>query len=588
MALSNTATPKYYGQFRDAVIRGEIPVCEEISMEMNRIDDLIANPGIWYDDQAIQGFIDYCENELTLTDGEDLHLLDSFKLWAEQIFGWYYFIERSIYEPNPDGHGGHYVNKTIKKRLINKQYLIVARGAAKSMYASCIQNYFLNVDTSTTHQVTTAPTMAQAEEVMSPIRTAITRSRGPLFQFLTEGSLQNTTGSKANRVKLASTKKGIQNFLTGSLLEVRPMSIDKLQGLRVKVATIDEWLSGDVREDVVGALEQGAAKEQGGGKNDDYLILAISSEGTVRNGSGDTIKMELMKILKGEYDARRTSIFWYKLDSIDEVNDPAMWLKANPNLDKTVTYETYQDAVERAEQNPAQRNDILAKRFGIPMEGYTYYFTYEETLPQDRKRDYWGMPCSLGADLSQGDDFCAFTFMFPLTNGAFGIKTRNYISSKTLMKLPSAMRVKYDEFMKEGSLIVLEGTVLDMMQVYDDLDKHIIDSEYDVRSFGFDPYNAKEFVARWEMENGPFGIEKVIQGAKTESVPLGELKKLSEDRLLLFDEELMSFAMGNCITMEDTNGNRKLLKKRYDQKIDAVAAMMDAYVAYKLNKDAFE
>ena len=588
MALSNTATPKYYGQFRDAVIRGEIPVCEEISMEMNRIDDLIANPGIWYDDQAIQGFIDYCENELTLTDGEDLHLLDSFKLWAEQIFGWYYFVERSIYEPNPDGHGGHYVNKTIKKRLINKQYLIVARGAAKSMYASCIQNYFLNVDTSTTHQVTTAPTMAQAEEVMSPIRTAITRSRGPLFQFLTEGSLQNTPGSKANRVKLASTKKGIQNFLTGSLLEVRPMSIDKLQGLRVKVATIDEWLSGDVREDVVGALEQGAAKEQGGGKNDDYLILAISSEGTVRNGSGDTIKMELMKILKGEYDARRTSIFWYKLDSIDEVNDPAMWLKANPNLDKTVTYETYQDAVERAEQNPAQRNDILAKRFGIPMEGYTYYFTYEETLPQDRKRDYWGMPCSLGADLSQGDDFCAFTFMFPLTNGAFGIKTRNYISSKTLMKLPSAMRVKYDEFMKEGSLIVLEGTVLDMMQVYDDLDKHIMDSEYDVRSFGFDPYNAKEFVARWEMENGPFGIEKVIQGAKTESVPLGELKKLSEDRLLLFDEELMSFAMGNCITMEDTNGNRKLLKKRYDQKIDAVAAMMDAYVAYKLNKDAFE
>ena len=588
MALSNTATPKYYGQFRDAVMRGEIPVCEEISMEMNRIDDLIANPGIWYDDQAIQGFIDYCENELTLTDGEDLHLLDSFKLWAEQIFGWYYFVERSIYEPNPDGHGGHYVNKTIKKRLINKQYLIVARGAAKSMYASCIQNYFLNVDTSTTHQVTTAPTMAQAEEVMSPIRTAITRSRGPLFQFLTEGSLQNTTGSKANRVKLASTKKGIQNFLTGSLLEVRPMSIDKLQGLRVKVATIDEWLSGDVREDVVDALEQGAAKEQGGGKNDDYLILAISSEGTVRNGSGDTIKMDLMKILKGEYDARRTSIFWYKLDSIDEVNDPAMWLKANPNLDKTVTYETYQDAVERAEQNPAQRNDILAKRFGIPMEGYTYYFTYEETLPQDRKRDYWGMPCSLGADLSQGDDFCAFTFMFPLTNGTFGIKTRNYISSKTLMKLPSAMRAKYDEFMKEGSLIVLEGTVLDMMQVYDDLDKHIMDSEYDVRSFGFDPYNAKEFVARWEMENGPFGIEKVIQGAKTESVPLGELKKLSEDRLLLFDEELMSFAMGNCITMEDTNGNRKLLKKRYDQKIDAVAAMMDAYVAYKLNKDAFE
>ena len=587
MALSNTATPKYYGQFRDAVMRGEIPVCEEISMEMNRIDDLIANPGIWYDDQAIQGFIDYCENELTLTDGEDLHLLDSFKLWAEQIFGWYYFVERSIYEPNPDGYGGHYVKKTIKKRLVNKQYLIVARGAAKSMYASCIQNYFLNVDTSTTHQVTTAPTMAQAEEVMSPIRTAITRSRGPLYQFLTEGSLQNTTGSKANRVKLASTKKGIQNFLTGSLLEVRPMSIDKLQGLRVKVATIDEWLSGDVREDVVGALQQGAAKEQGGGKNDDYLILAISSEGTVRNGSGDTIKMELMKILKGEYNAPRTSIFWYKLDSMDEINDPAMWLKANPNLDKTVTYETYQDDVERAEQNPAQRNDILAKRFGIPMEGYTYYFTYEETLPH-RERDYWGLPCSLGADLSQGDDFCAFTFLFPLSNGAFGIKTRNYITSKTLMKLPAAMRIKYDEFIKEGSLIVLEGTVLDMMEVYDDLDNHIISCEYDVRSFGFDPYNAKEFVARWERENGPFGIEKVIQGAKTESVPLGELKKLSEERLLLFDEELMTFAMGNCITLEDTNGNRKLLKKRYEQKIDAVAAMMDAYVAYKNNKDAFE
>ena len=588
MALSNTATPKYYGQFRDAVMRGEIPVCEEISMEMNRIDDLIANPGIWYDDQAIQGFIDYCENELTLTDGEDLHLLDSFKLWAEQIFGWYYFVERSIYEPNPDGHGGHYVKKTIKKRLVNKQYLIVARGAAKSMYASCIQNYFLNVDTSTTHQVTTAPTMAQAEEVMSPIRTAITRSRGPLYQFLTEGSLQNTTGSKANRVKLASTKKGIQNFLTGSLLEVRPMSVDKLQGLRVKVATIDEWLSGDVREDVVGALQQGAAKEQGGGKNDDYLILAISSEGTVRNGSGDTIKMELMKILKGEYNAPRTSIFWYKLDNLDEINDPAMWLKANPNLDKTVTYETYQDDVERAEQNPSQRNDILAKRFGIPMEGYTYYFTYEETLPQDRKRDYWGMPCSLGADLSQGDDFCAFTFLFPLPGGAFGVKTRNYISSTTLMKLQPAMRVKYEEFMNEGSLIVLEGTVLDMMEVYDDLDKHIIDFEYDVRSFGFDPYNAKEFVARWETENGPFGIEKVIQGARTESVPLGELKKLAEERLLLFDEELMSFAMGNCITLEDTNGNRKLLKKRYDQKIDAVSAMMDAYVAYKVNKDAFE
>ena len=587
MALSNTATPKYYGMFRDAVIRGDIPVNEEISMEMNRIDALIANPGIWYDDRAIQGFINFCETELTLTNGEDLHLLDSFKLWAEQIFGWYYFVERSVYEPNPDGHGGHYVNKRIKKRLINKQYLIVARGAAKSMYASCIQNYFLNVDTSTTHQVTTAPTMAQAEEVMSPIRTAITRSRGPYFKFLTEGSLQNTTGSKANRTRLASTKKGIQNFLTGSLLEVRPMSIDKLQGLRVKVATVDEWLSGDVREDVVGALEQGAAKEQGGGANNDYLIVAISSEGTVRNGSGDTIKMELMKILKGEYADIHTSIWWYKLDSIDEVNDPSMWLKANPNLNKTVTYETYQDAVERAEHNPAERNDILAKRFGIPMEGYTYFFTYEETLPH-RRRDYWSLPCSLGADLSQGDDFCAFTFLFPLSNGSFGIKTRNYISSLTLMKLPSAMRVKYDQFMKEGSLVVLEGTVLDMMQVYEDLDNHIIQCEYDVRCFGFDPYNAREFVERWEHENGSFGIEKVIQGAKTESVPLGELKKLSEERMLLFDEDLMSFAMGNCITLEDTNGNRKLLKKRYDQKIDAVSALMDAYVAYKLNREAFE
>ena len=587
MALSNTATPKYYGMFRDAVIRGDIPVNEEISMEMNRIDALIANPGIWYDDQAIQGFINFCETELTLTNGEDLHLLDSFKLWAEQIFGWYYFVERSVYEPNPDGHGGHYVNKRIKKRLINKQYLIVARGAAKSMYASCIQNYFLNVDTSTTHQVTTAPTMAQAEEVMSPIRTAITRSRGPYFKFLTEGSLQNTTGSKANRTRLASTKKGIQNFLTGSLLEVRPMSIDKLQGLRVKVATVDEWLSGDVREDVVGALEQGAAKEQGGGANNDYLIVAISSEGTVRNGSGDTIKMELMKILKGEYADIHTSIWWYKLDSIDEVNDPSMWLKANPNLNKTVTYETYQDAVERAEHNPAERNDILAKRFGIPMEGYTYFFTYEETLPH-RRRDYWSLPCSLGADLSQGDDFCAFTFLFPLSNGSFGIKTRNYISSLTLMKLPSAMRIKYDQFMKEGSLVVLEGTVLDMMQVYEDLDNHIIQCEYDVRCFGFDPYNAREFVERWEHENGSFGIEKVIQGAKTESVPLGELKKLSEERMLLFDEDLMSFAMGNCITLEDTNGNRKLLKKRYNQKIDAVSALMDAYVAYKLNREAFE
>ena len=581
MALSNTATPKYYGMFRDAVIRGEIPVNQEISMEMNRIDDLIANPGIWYDDQAIQGFVDYCENELTLTDGEDLHLLDSFMLWAEQIFGWYYFVERSVYEPSEDGHGGRYITKSIKKRLINKQYLIVARGAAKSMYGSCIQNFFLNVDTSTTHQITTAPTMKQAEEILSPIRTSITRARGPLFQFLTEGSIQNTTGSKANRVKLASTKKGIENFLTGSLLEIRPMSIDKLQGLRCKVATVDEWLSGDVREDVIGAIEQGASK------NDDYLIVAMSSEGTVRNGSGDTIKMELMDILKGEYINPHVSIWWYKLDSIDEVSDPDMWRKANPNLGKTVTYETYQLDVERAEKNPAVRNDILAKRFGIPMEGYTYYFTYEETLPH-RRRDYWGMPCSLGADLSQGDDFCAFTFLFPLSNGCFGIKTRNYITSNTLMKLPSAMRVKYDQFMNEGSLIVLEGTVLDMMDVYDDLDAHIIKCDYDVRSFGFDPYNAREFVERWERENGPFGIEKVIQGAKTESVPLGELKKLAEERMLLFDEDLMTFAMGNCITLEDTNGNRKLLKKRYDQKIDAVAAMMDGYVAYKLNKEAFE
>ena len=587
MSLSNTATPKYYGMFRDAVMRGEIPVCREISMEMNRIDDLIANPGIWYDDEAIDGFIDYCESELTLTNGEDLHLLDSFKLWAEQIFGWYYFVERSVYVPSKDGHGGHYAKKIIKKRLTTKQYLIVARGAAKSMYASCIQNFFLNVDTSTTHQVTTAPTMAQAEEVMSPIRTAITRSRGPLYKFLTEGSLQNTTGSKVNRVKLASTKKGIQNFLTGSLLEVRPMSIDKMQGLRVKIATIDEWLSGDIREDVIGALEQGAAKEQGSVENNDYLIVAISSEGTVRNGSGDTIKMELMDILKGEYINPHTSIWWYKLDSIDEINNPDVWLKANPNLGKTVTYETYQLDVERAEKAPAARNDILAKRFGIPMEGYTYYFSYEETLPH-RKREYWGMPCSLGADLSQGDDFCAFTFLFPLSNGAFGIKTRNYISSLTLMKLPLAMRAKYEEFMKEGSLIVLDGTVLDMMEVYEDLDSYISKSEYDVRCFGFDPYNAREFVEGWERENGPFGIEKVIQGAKTESVPLGELKKLSEERMLLFDEQLMCFAMGNCITMEDTNGNRKLLKKRYDQKIDAVAAMMDGFIAYKLNREAFE
>ena len=587
MALSNTATPIYYGQFRDAVIRGEIPVCKEISMEMNRIDALIENPGIYYDDEAINGFIRYCENELTLTDGSDLHLLDSFKLWAEQIFGWYYFVERSVYEPDPNGHGGRYVKKTIKKRLINKQYLIVARGAAKSMYASCIQNYFLNIDTATTHQIVTAPTMRQADEVMSPMRTAITRSRGPLFQFLTEGSMQNTTGSKANRCKLASTKKGVENFLTGSLVEVRPMSIDKLQGLRVKVATIDEWLSGDIREDVIGALEQGAAKEQSDSLTNDYLILAISSEGTVRNGSGDTIKMELMDILKGEYDAPHTSIWYYKLDSLDEVAQPDMWLKANPNLGKTVTYETYQLDVERAESVPAARNDILAKRFGIPMEGYTYYFTYEETLPH-KKREFWRMPCALGADLSQGDDFCSFTFLFPLSHGDFGIKTRNYISSTTLTKLPLAMRTKYEQFMAEGSLIILEGTVLDMMEVYEDLENHIVQNEYDVRCFGFDPYNAKEFVTRWEQENGPFGIEKVIQGAKTESVPLGELKKLSEERKLLFDEKLMEFAMGNCITLEDTNGNRKLYKRRQEQKIDAVAAMMDAYIAFKLNKDAFE
>lgn len=581
MALSNTATPKYYGMFRDAVIRGEIPVNKYISMEMNRIDDLIANPGIWYDDQAVEGFISFCENELTLTDGEDLKLLDSFKLWAEQIFGWYYFVERSVYEPSPDGHGGHYVKRSIKKRLVNKQYLIVARGAAKSMYGSCIQNYFLNVDTSTTHQITTAPTMKQAEEIMSPIRTAITRSRGPLYKFLTEGSLQNTTGSKANRVKLASTKRGIENLLTGSLLEIRPMSIDKLQGLRCKIATVDEWLSGDVREDVIGAIEQGASK------NDDYLIVAISSEGTVRNGSGDTIKMELAEILKGEYTNPHVSIWWYALDNVDEVSNPEMWLKANPNIGKTVTYETYQLDVERAEKAPATRNDILAKRFGIPMEGYTYFFTYEETLTH-RKRDYWKMPCALGADLSQGNDFCAFTFLFPLANGEFGVKTRNYITELTLMKLPSAMRIKYDQFIKEGSLIVLNGTILDLMEVYDDLDNHIAKCEYDVRCFGFDPYNAKEFVERWETENGPFGIEKVQQGAKTESVPLGELKNLAEQRMLLFDEELMTFAMGNCITLEDTNGNRKLLKKRYEAKIDAVAALMDAFVAYKLNKEAFE
>ena len=588
MALSNTATPIYYGQFRDAVIRGEIPVCETISMEMNRIDALIENPGIWYDDQAVQGFINFCENELTLTDGSPLKLLDSFKLWAEQIFGWYYYEERSVYVPSPENHGGHYVRKRIKKRLIKKQYLIVARGAAKSMYASCLHNYFLNVDPSTTRQVATAPTMKQAEEVIQPINTSITKSRGPLFKFLTEGSLQNTTGSKMNRVKLASTKKGVENFLTGSLLEVRPMRIDKLQGLQLKIATVDEWLSGDVREDVVGALEQGASKEQGGADRDnDYIIVAISSEGTVRNGIGDTIKMELMDILKGEYTAVNTSIWWYKLDSIDEVNNPEMWVKANPNIGHTVSYETYHEAVERAEKQPAQRNDILAKRFGIPMEGYTYYFTYDETLPH-RKREYWRMPCSLGVDLSQGNDFCSFTFLFPLKNGSFGIKTRNYITEYTLQKLPLAMRNKYEEFINEGSLIVMPGIVLDTMQVYEDLDNHIQEREYDVRAFGYDPYNAREFVERWELENGPFGIEKVPQGTRTESVPLGELKNLAEERMLLFDEGLMTFTMGNCIAMEDTNGIRKLLKKRYEAKIDAVAAMLDAFVAFKLNRDAFE
>lgn len=580
MSLSNTAVPKYYGMFRDAVIRGEIPVCEEISMEMNRIDALIADPRFYYDDKAINGFIAYCEEELTLTDGADLKLLDSFKLWAEQIFGWYYFVERSVYQPDPDG-GGHYVNKRIKKRLVNKQYLIVARGAAKSMYASCIQSFFLNADTSTTHQITTAPTMKQSEEVLSPMRTAITRARGPLFKFLTDGSLQNTTGSKANRVKLASTKKGIENFLTGSLLEIRPMSIDKLQGLRCKVATVDEWLSGDIREDVIGAIEQGASK------NDDYLIIAVSSEGTVRNSSGDTIKMELLDILKGKYINPHVSIWYYRLDDIKEVSDPSKWIKANPNLGQTVSYETYQLDVERAEMAPAARNDILAKRFGIPMEGYTYFFTYEETLPH-RKSDFWSMPCSLGADLSQGDDFCAFTFLFPLNDGSFGIKVRSYISSLTLSKLPNAARNKYNEFIDEGSLIILDGSILDMMQVYDDLDEYILDSGYDIRTFGFDPYNAKEFVQRWETENGPFGIEKVIQGSKTESVPLGELKTLSEQRLLIFDQSLMQYAMGNCITLEDTNGNRKLLKKRHEEKIDNVSALMDAYVAYKANKDAFD
>ena len=581
MALSNTATPYYYGKFRDAVIRGEIPVNREISMEMNRIDDLIANPGIYYDSEAINGFIKYCENELTLTDGSDLNLLDSFKLWAEQIFGWYYFVERSVFEPSPNGHGGKYVTKTIKKRLINKQYLIVARGAAKSMYMSCIQSYFLNIDTSTTQQMTCAPTMLQAGEVINPIKTSIARARGPLFQFLTEGSLQNTTGSRANRQKLTPTKKGIQNFLTNSIIEVIPMSIDKIQGRKDKVATVDEWLSGDIREDVVGAIEQGASK------NDEYIIVAVSSEGTVRNGPGDSIKMELMEILKGNYINPHVSIWWYKLDDIMEVNNPDMWLKANPNLGKTVTYETYQLDVDRAEKNPAARNDILAKSFGIPMEGYTYFFTYEETTLH-RKRDLWGMPCALGADLSQGDDFCAFTFLFPLPNGEFGVKTRSYITSLTLNKLPAAMRLKYGDFMDEGSLMVMDGSILDMMDVYDDLDNFIIKCDYDVRCFGYDPYNAKAFVERWETENGPFGIEKVIQGARTESVPLGELKNLASERMLLFDEELMKFAMGNCITLEDTNGNRKLLKKRYDEKIDNVSAMMDAFVAYKNNKEAFE
>lgn len=581
MALSNTATPKYYGQFRDDVIHGRIPVCETIALQMNRIDNLIDNPNMYYDEDAIDGFIAYCENELTLTDGSDLHLLDSFKLWAEDALSWFCFETRSVYVPRPDGHGGRYVKKQIKKRLINKQYLIVARGAAKSMYGSCMQNYSLNVDTSTTHQITTAPTMKQAEEIMSPIRTSITRARGPLFKFMTEGSIQNTTGSKANRVKLASTKKGIENFLTGSILEIRPMSINKLQGLRVKVATVDEWLSGDIREDVIGAIEQGASKL------DDYLIIAMSSEGTVRNGSGDTIKMELMDILRGEYINHHVSIWYYRLDDVKEVADPAMWFKANPNLDKTVTFDTYHREVERAEKAPATRNDILAKRFGIPMEGYTYFFTYEETEAH-RKRDFWSMPCAMGADLSQGDDFCAFTFIFPLPRGLFGIKTRCYISSLTLMKLPSAMRIKYDEFINEGSLMVLDGSILDMMEVYDDLDKYIIDNEYDVRSFGYDPYNAKEFVARWEAENSSYGVGKVIQGAKTESVPLGELKSLAQSRMLIFDQELMVFCMGNAVTFEDTNGNRKLLKKHNDRKIDSVSAMVDAWVLYKINKDAFE
>lgn len=589
MTLSNTAVPIYYGRFRDAVLRGEIPVNKYISMEMNRIDDLIRNPAVYYDDQAIKGWIDYCESELTLTDGSDLRLLDTFKLWGEQIFGWYYFQERSIWVPDENGADGHYETKLIKKRLINIQYLIVARGAAKTMYGSCLQSFFLNADPSTTHQITTAPTMKQAEEILSPIRTSIVRSRGPLFKFLTEGSIQNTTGSKMRRVKLASTKKGIENFLTGSLLEIKPMSINKLQGLQVKCATIDEWLSGDLRENPIGAIEQGAAKEKSGydsGEADDYLIVAMSSEGTVRNGSGDNIKMELMQILKGEYINPHVSIWYYRLDSIDEVKDPRMWIKANPNLGKTVSYETYQLDVEKAEKNPAERNDILAKRFGLPMEGYTYYFTYDEIQPHS-KREFWGMQCSLGADLSQGDDFCSFGFLFPLQDGTFGYKTRNYISSSTLHKLPMATRSKYEEFMREGSLIVLNGTVLDMIEVYDDLDAHINNMQYDVMSFGYDPYNAKDFVERWASENGPFGIEKVIQGSRTESVPLGEIKKLAEGRMIIFDEKLMSFAMGNCITLEDTNGNRKLWKKRYDAKIDAVAALMDAYIAYKLHRDNF-
>lgn len=581
MSLSNTAVPKYYGRFREAVMRGEIPINKEIEMEMHRIDDLITNPGVYYDDEPVEGWARYCENELTLTDGGDLNLLETFLLWGEEVLGWWYFVERSVYVPNEDNTGGHYEKRSIKKRLINKQFLIIGRGASKSLYDTCFQSYFLNVDTSTTHQITTAPTMKQAEEVMSPFRTAITRSKGPLFKFLTDGSLQNTTGNKADRVKLASTKMGIQNFLTGSLLEVRPMSISKLQGLRCKVATVDEWLSGDIREDVIGAIEQGASKI------DDYLIIATSSEGTVRNGAGDTIKMELMSILKGEYINPHVSIWWYKLDSVDEVGKPEMWIKANPNIGKTVTYETYQLDVERAEKAPAARNDILAKRFGLPMEGYTYYFTYEETLPH-KKRDFWQMPCAMGADLSQGDDFCAFTFLFPLSRGSFGVKTRAYVTELSIMKLPAAMRIKYDQFIREGSLIVMNGTVLDIMQVYDDLDKHIIEKGYTINAFGFDPYNAKEFVERWQSENGPFGIEKVIQGAKTETVPLGELKKLAEERLLLFDEELMTFCMGNCITLEDTNGNRKLWKKRYEHKIDCVAAMMDAYIAYKLNRDVFE